>query len=85
MKHAGLEPWKRLVQIGKLNEQIAEKYYQRNMLRTALEGWFEFTANAKEDKRVMCENFYQRMVKRRCFYAWTKVGNDTIKYLYLSV
>eukprot|EP00794_Sanderia_malayensis_P011203 gene11203-12378_t len=74
VRRLGLEPWKRLVQISRINQQIAVKYNHRYLQRLCIAAWKRYTEELREYKKVLCEDYYDKMLLKRYFVAWTKYG-----------
>ena len=73
LRRFGLEPWKRLVEINKLNAQIAEKYYARTVFRNYIQVWKQFTDESKREKILYADECFRVILLRRSFKAWKKV------------
>ena len=61
------------MKIANLNNQISGKYHQRNLLRTVLHSWKMYTQNIREEKEILAEECFQRILLKRCFLAFKKV------------
>ena len=78
LRHFGLEPWKRLIQINKLNIQIAEKYHSRTLLGIIIAAWQEFAKESIQEKRCRADECYRILLLRRSINSWKKVISNHI-------
>ena len=78
LRHFGLEPWKRLIQINKLNIQIAEKYHSRTLLGIVIAAWQEFAKESIQEKQYRADECYRILLLRRSINSWKKVISNPV-------
>ena len=73
IRRFGLYPWKNLIEISRLNEQIAVTYHARTVFKKVVTAWKDFADESKKEKQYIADECYRMILLKRCLNGWKKV------------
>uniref|UniRef100_A0A3Q3KXT0 Coiled-coil domain containing 191 n=1 Tax=Mastacembelus armatus TaxID=205130 RepID=A0A3Q3KXT0_9TELE len=71
--HRGLAPWKRLIQLGRANVQLAESHHNLFLLRRCTLGWQQSARDSLSQKEASADQLQQHFLLRRSLSCWKKL------------
>lgn len=74
MKRYGLDPWKEMVKDVKLNRFLADKHYEKFVLKKTFHDWLHMTKSNIIMRRVKAEEFERQKLLSNSFEQWIDVS-----------
>uniref|UniRef100_A0A3B4WIW0 Coiled-coil domain containing 191 n=1 Tax=Seriola lalandi dorsalis TaxID=1841481 RepID=A0A3B4WIW0_SERLL len=69
----GLAPWKRLIQLGQANIQLAQSHHNLFLLRRCTLGWQQSARESLSEKEASADQLHQHFVLRRSLSCWKRL------------
>ncbi|XP_045923228.1 coiled-coil domain-containing protein 191 [Micropterus dolomieu] len=69
----GLAPWKRLIQLGQANMQLAERHHNVFLLRQCTLGWHQSSRESQSEKEASADQLYQHFLLRKSLSSWKRL------------
>uniref|UniRef100_A0A3B4URV1 Coiled-coil domain containing 191 n=1 Tax=Seriola dumerili TaxID=41447 RepID=A0A3B4URV1_SERDU len=69
----GLAPWKRLIQLGQANIQLAQSHHNLFLLRRCTLGWQQSARESLSEREASADQLHQHFVLRRSLSCWKRL------------
>ncbi|CAJ1082147.1 LOW QUALITY PROTEIN: coiled-coil domain-containing protein 191 [Xyrichtys novacula] len=69
----GLAPWRRLIQLGQANIQLADGHHNLFLLRRCTRGWLQSARESMFEKEASADQLYQHFLLRRSLSRWKRL------------
>lgn len=74
LRRWGVEPWKRLMEATRKQQQTADQHHLVHMLKEAWHGWGHAVARRSAERDKMAADFLKGLLVKRSWRAWREVG-----------
>ncbi|XP_061614759.1 coiled-coil domain-containing protein 191 [Phyllopteryx taeniolatus] len=73
LRHRGLAPWKRLIELKQANAELAESHHSDSLLRRCALRWRQSAREALSEKETRADRLHQRLLLRRSLNCWKRL------------
>ena len=85
LKKFGLLPWRRLVEIARVNMSRAVLHHNRVLQSCCFHPWLEFTRRVTEERLEAADTLNKRILLRRTWRQWRKVRAASLCLVFIWV
>ncbi|XP_077592322.1 coiled-coil domain-containing protein 191 [Stigmatopora nigra] len=74
LRHRGLAPWKRLMELTHINAELAESHHSNTLQWRCLQRWRQTARNSSSKKEDRADGLHRRHLLRQSLRYWKKLG-----------